>query len=88
MDSRLISRLRKLGLKCRIFEREWRSGGVWVPNNYPGMSISSQFPPFPTHVDPPALSRSAESDMCMAGTIKLTIRRSSRLRCPTIPIIR
>jgi len=29
-------RLRKLGLRCRIFEREWRSGGVWVPNNYPG----------------------------------------------------
>lgn len=38
------TRLRKLGLKCRIFEREWRSGGVWVPNNYPGARVDSDAP--------------------------------------------
>jgi hypothetical protein len=40
-------------LSCRIFEREWRSGGVWVPNNYPGMSIFHLSPPSCTLVNSP-----------------------------------
>ncbi|KAL9052213.1 MAG: hypothetical protein Q9162_005538 [Coniocarpon cinnabarinum] len=39
-----LHRLRKLGLKCKIFEKGGRSGGIWYWNCYPGARVDSDAP--------------------------------------------
>ncbi|CAD6447237.1 b13af049-c611-46d5-9c7a-767081e2ecbd [Sclerotinia trifoliorum] len=40
----MLNKLRKQGLKCKIYEKGSKSGGVWYWNNYPGARVDSPAP--------------------------------------------
>ncbi|KAI9644788.1 hypothetical protein NHQ30_006815 [Ciborinia camelliae] len=40
----MLNKLRKQGLKCRIYEKGSRSGGTWYWNCYPGARVDSDTP--------------------------------------------
>ncbi|ESZ92544.1 cyclohexanone monooxygenase [Sclerotinia borealis F-4128] len=40
----MLNKLRKQGLKCRIYEKGSRSGGIWYWNCYPGARVDSDTP--------------------------------------------
>jgi cation diffusion facilitator CzcD-associated flavoprotein CzcO len=40
----VINRLRKQGLKCKIYEKGARSGGIWFWNCYPGARVDTDSP--------------------------------------------
>ncbi|APA06376.1 hypothetical protein sscle_01g011460 [Sclerotinia sclerotiorum 1980 UF-70] len=40
----MLNKLRKQGLKCKIYEKGSKSGGVWYWNNYPGARVDSPSP--------------------------------------------
>ncbi|KAB8291076.1 hypothetical protein EYC80_009764 [Monilinia laxa] len=40
----MLNKLRKQGLKCRIYEKGSKSGGIWYWNCYPGARVDSDTP--------------------------------------------
>ncbi|PQE22375.1 hypothetical protein CJF32_00009345 [Rutstroemia sp. NJR-2017a WRK4] len=40
----MLNKLRKLGLKCKVYEKGSKSGGIWYWNCYPGARVDSDTP--------------------------------------------